>query len=141
MWFISVFLDIAKFAHFLRKNSDVSRNQEIYHVIYVFFGSSLGNLKLLSFNIEVYIWQILLRWTFLATPHPKAAPERPILNRLKDKAILIMWIIFNWIAQLNFAKEFFFVQTIKYLTLCNILVWSEQTNTENLKSGSYYVKP
>ena len=46
MQFISVFLDIAKFTHFLRKNTDVSRTQEMRRVIYVFFLSSLGDLKL-----------------------------------------------------------------------------------------------
>ena len=34
---ISVFLDIAKFA-------DISRFQGMYHVIYIFFGSSLGKV-------------------------------------------------------------------------------------------------
>ena len=41
---ISVFLDIAKFADFLRKNADVSRTQEVRHVIHIFFRSSLGKL-------------------------------------------------------------------------------------------------
>ena len=37
-----VFLDIAKFADFQRKNDDASRNQGICHVSHVIFGSSLG---------------------------------------------------------------------------------------------------
>ena len=38
---ISVFLGIAKFADFRWKNT-VSRTQVVCHVIYIFFGSSLG---------------------------------------------------------------------------------------------------
>ena len=41
---ISVFLDIAKFADFRLKNADVSRTQGMCHVIYTFFGSSLGKV-------------------------------------------------------------------------------------------------
>ena len=41
---ISVFLDIEKFAEFRQKNADVSRTQEVYHVIHIFFGSSLGKV-------------------------------------------------------------------------------------------------
>ena len=41
---ISVFLDIAKFADFLLKNADVSRTQGAYHMIHIFFGSSLGKV-------------------------------------------------------------------------------------------------
>ena len=42
MKFISVFVNIAKFADFWRKNDDVSRTQEVCHVIHIFFGPSLG---------------------------------------------------------------------------------------------------
>ena len=41
---MSVFLDIAKFANFRRKNADVSRTQTVCHVIHIFFGSSLGKV-------------------------------------------------------------------------------------------------
>ena len=41
---ISVFLDIAKFADFRRKNADVSRTQEVRHVIHMFFRSPLAKL-------------------------------------------------------------------------------------------------
>ena len=44
MKFISVFLDIQKSADFRRKNADVSRIQEVCHVIYIFFGFSLGKV-------------------------------------------------------------------------------------------------
>ena len=36
------FLDVAKFADFWWKYADVSRTQGLCHVIYIFFGSSLG---------------------------------------------------------------------------------------------------
>ena len=39
---ISVFLDIAKLADFRLKNADVSRTQEVSHVIQIVFGSYLG---------------------------------------------------------------------------------------------------
>ena len=41
MGYISVFLDIAKFADFRYKNADVSRTQRVYHVIDIVFGASL----------------------------------------------------------------------------------------------------
>ena len=41
---MSVFLDITKFADFLRKNADVSRTWEECQVIHIFFGSSLGKV-------------------------------------------------------------------------------------------------
>ena len=39
-----LFLDIAKLADFLWQNADVSRTQGVCHVIYIFFGSSLGKV-------------------------------------------------------------------------------------------------
>ena len=64
----------------------------------------------------------------------------PGANVLKDQvmSILIMWMSFNWIAQLNCVKQFLLEQTVKYLTLYNIFVWYKQTNAKNLKSGSNY---
>ena len=41
---VPVFLDILKIADFLWKNVDVSRTQGVRHLIYVFFGSSLGKV-------------------------------------------------------------------------------------------------
>ena len=38
MKFISVFLNIAKFADFQQKNPDVSRTQGVCHLIHIFFG-------------------------------------------------------------------------------------------------------
>ena len=42
MQYISVFLDVAKFADFWWKNAGVSRTHGVCHVIHIFFGSSLG---------------------------------------------------------------------------------------------------
>ena len=36
--------DVTKIADFRWKSADVSRTQEEYHMIYVFFGSSLGKV-------------------------------------------------------------------------------------------------
>ena len=41
---ISVFLDITKFADFQGKNADLSRSQGMCHMIYIFFGFSLGKV-------------------------------------------------------------------------------------------------
>ena len=41
---ISVFLDVAKFTDFWRKNVDISRTQGMCHVIYTLFGTSLGKV-------------------------------------------------------------------------------------------------
>ena len=41
---ISVFFDVAKFADFQRKNTDVSRTQGVCLVIDIFFGYSLGKV-------------------------------------------------------------------------------------------------
>ena len=46
MQIMPVFLDITKFSDFLLKSVDVSRIQGLYHVIYTFFGSSLGKVQL-----------------------------------------------------------------------------------------------
>ena len=48
--------------------------------------------------------------------------------------ILIMWLLFNWIEQLNCVKQFFLVDvdTIKYS------IWAEQTYTKDLKNDSFY---
>ena len=39
-----VFSDMLKIGDFRWKNADVSRTQGVFHVIYVFFGSSLGKV-------------------------------------------------------------------------------------------------
>ena len=41
---ISVILDIKKFTEFHWKNADVGITREMYHVIHIFFGSSLGKV-------------------------------------------------------------------------------------------------
>ena len=41
---IPVFPDITKIADCWSRNADVSRNQEVCHVIFVFFGSSLDKV-------------------------------------------------------------------------------------------------
>ena len=44
MQYISVFHDKEKFAAFGFKNDDVSRTLGVCHLIYIFSGSSLGNV-------------------------------------------------------------------------------------------------
>ena len=43
---ISIFLDITKSADFRWQNADVSRTQGVCHMVYIFFGSSLGKVWL-----------------------------------------------------------------------------------------------
>ena len=50
---ISAFLDIAKFVDFWWKSADVNRTQNVCHVIYIVFRSSLG--KVLSFIIVGFV--------------------------------------------------------------------------------------
>ena len=63
---ITLFLEIAKFAVFWWKNTDVSRIPGVFHVIHIFFGYSLGlgkvslsKVSVPSFIIVEYVWQIL----------------------------------------------------------------------------------
>ena len=47
---VFVFVDIAKFYDFRRKNADVSRTQGMCHVIYIPFGSSLVRYNFAKFH-------------------------------------------------------------------------------------------
>ena len=71
---ISVFLYIAKFADFQRKNVDVRRTKGVCQMIDIFFGSSL--VKVLSFFIVGYVWQVLGGGLF-GTPSPPTILEQP----------------------------------------------------------------
>ena len=42
---ISVFVHVAKFADFWLKKTDISKTQGVYHVIHIFFRSSLGKVQ------------------------------------------------------------------------------------------------
>ena len=44
MQFLTAFSDIVKFADFQWKNVDASKNQEMNHMIHIFFRSSLGKV-------------------------------------------------------------------------------------------------
>ena len=44
MQFLFVFPNVRKIANFWWKNADANRNQGVFHVIYIFFGSSLGKV-------------------------------------------------------------------------------------------------
>ena len=61
-----------KICWFLMENDGVSRNQEVFYVIHIFFGFSLGNLWLLSFMIIGYDRYKGGERDFL-DPHPWAA--------------------------------------------------------------------
>ena len=43
-WNLSVFLDTKEVIDFRWKNADVCRTQGVCHVIYIYFGSSLGKV-------------------------------------------------------------------------------------------------
>ena len=65
----SVYLDIAKFANFKWKNPDVSRTQGLFHVINIFFGSSLGKVPL----CEVLSLQDMCECLMLCQRHQESA--------------------------------------------------------------------
>ena len=67
---IFVFLDITKVADLRRKNGYVSRPLGVCHKIYIFFGSFLGDVWLLSFIIVGYVSEILGRRDVFATSLP-----------------------------------------------------------------------
>ena len=69
---ISVFLDTTKVADFRWKNVDISRVQGVYHMIYLFFGSSLG-VTVPSLFIVGYVADVT----------EGSASKKPILNRIK----------------------------------------------------------
>ena len=79
----SASVDIAKFANFQWKNADISRFEEVCHVILKFFGISLGlSLTVPLFIITGYKWQIFGCGDLFAPPPPpfvsslkKAHPE------------------------------------------------------------------
>ena len=50
---------------------------------FIYFWSSLGRIIVQSFITLGFMWQILIRYTFLV-PNLWGAPKRPILNRVKD---------------------------------------------------------
>ena len=46
MQFLNVFPDLIKIASYCWKNDDVNKIQRIFHVVYIFFESSLGKVEL-----------------------------------------------------------------------------------------------
>ena len=96
---MSVFLDVTKVVASLWKNAVVSRTQGVYHVVYMFFGSSLCKLYLCqvsSLQDETNSVTNFRKGAFLPRPfpsHPWAALEKPILNRGKV-TVLIFWTKF-----------------------------------------------
>ena len=70
----------SKICWFPVKNVDVSKTEGVCHVIYISFGSSLGRVKVPSFIIVGYEWDILGREGVFA---PLLPPKRPTLNWVK----------------------------------------------------------
>ena len=61
---------------FKDSNQVDSRTQGVCHMIYIFFGSSLGKVKLSSFIIVGYVWQILGRVGLFAPPTIREQPRK-----------------------------------------------------------------
>ena len=81
---ISVFLDITKFADFQWKNADVSRTQGVCRE------SSLGNCtKFHHCRISVTDFR---EGGIFGSPHPWAFPKMPILNRVKFKDSILIYL-------------------------------------------------
>ena len=100
-----------KICWFPVKNADVSRTQGVYHMIYLFFGSSLGkSLTVLSFIIVGYVWQTLERGLFCPLDL-WAAPKRPTLSRVN---------IFIKVIPSNLAFLVGLIELLLILTMTNI---------------------
>ena len=77
---------MTKVTDFWWRNSDVSRNQKMCHVIYTFFGSSIGKVNCAKFHhYRICVTcMILCSGVFLPLPPAWAALKRFILNRLNN---------------------------------------------------------
>ena len=71
---MSVFLDIAKFADFRSENADVSRTQEVCHVIHIFL-----DILQVRYNCVKFHYCRICKTDFMLEG---AALKRPILNRV-----------------------------------------------------------
>ena len=74
----------SKICLFLVKNANVSRTQGVCHVIHIAFGTSLLRYNYATFHhCRIFVTDFREGAAFLPTPHPWAAPKKPILNRVK----------------------------------------------------------
>ena len=120
---ISVFSDIGKFADFRWENADVNRTQGVCQVIHIFFGSSLGKLKLPSFIIVRYVWQIIgrRRRGLFGAPLPRqpwAAPKRPVLNRVNGSCSK------NFVI---FAEKYSWESLLKEIRICWVSIFVKRS--------------
>ena len=83
-----------------------------------------------SFIIVGYVWRILGRRSQRApSPHPLAAPKKPILNRVKISFFHCFWISINYLL-------------LTYIYCCNITIFFRTTilpfgNLQMVKQKSY----
>ena len=68
---------------FDKKNTDASRMQEVRHMIHIFFGSSLDKVYLCQVSSLQDMCDRFYGGVPFCSPHPRASPKRPILNRVK----------------------------------------------------------
>ena len=109
---ISVFQDKAKFTDFWCKNADVSRTQDVCHIIHIFLG-----LLQVRYNCPVSSLSDMYetfqgRWPFYPSPQPSAARKSHISNKVT--------MFFHQITTI-FA---FFIYTINKINNIHILIYS-----------------
>ena len=93
MQFISVFLNIAKFADFRRKTADVSRTYAVCHVIYIFNIFLRCGITVPSFIIVGYVRQILgSRGAFLPPLIREKPWKCPPWIRLRYSSFVVHWM-------------------------------------------------
>ena len=100
---ILVFPDLTKIHDFRWKNANVTRNQEVCHVIYAFLKSSLRMYNCAKFHqCRICMTDFREGEPFCRpSSHLWEAPKRLILNRVKKSSnvILVIRLLFKQIAQ------------------------------------------
>ena len=131
MHYVSVFLNIAKFADFCSKNVDASRTQEAWFMY--FLDLFQVRYKCAKFHIVGYVWQLSGRGAFLALPIFERPQKGSSWIRLKQS----LKRIFNISAVLKVAVliGIFFPDSTKHKIVCkkittffkqrlSIILWS-----------------
>ena len=134
------------------EKADVSRNQEMCHVIHIFFGSFLGKVKLCQVSALHDVWQLLGRGVFLSPTYPPSvsSPKKACIGitkfyRFEYVNLCCDMILFDFLLE---ADIFYFrwwddicsFMGLVYGILCWEVIWAvlntsksdSKLNTENV---------
>ena len=97
--------------------ADISRAGRVFHVIHILFGSSLGMVQLCQVSSLHDMSDRFQGGEFFVPHHPRAAPKRPILIRVKS-CKKMMEFFFSKVSGYNLTKKgihqrFFLVKFVK----------------------------